>query len=199
MGLFRWDYWVQRLFAAIAILLFFSGWLFLEEPRDYLIWLGVSYLLAAWIHPYFKKYLFSRAVIFDFAGVVNVGTLDDFYYGNIFVRPGMRELISRLKRSYKVVLFTNNAWEAHQGLSRKLGLDSLFDFQYASGLIRAKKPSGEAYRIVLREIGSRPGGSVMVDDTEANLVGAKEIGMNVILFKDMEQLMADLRALGYRF
>ncbi|MFH1750167.1 MAG: hypothetical protein ABH863_00655, partial [Candidatus Micrarchaeota archaeon] len=69
MGFFRWDYWTKRLALVMAILLLFSGWLFLQEPRDYLIWLALSYLIAVWIHPYFKKYFFRKAVIFDYVGV----------------------------------------------------------------------------------------------------------------------------------
>ncbi|MEK6954258.1 MAG: HAD-IA family hydrolase [Candidatus Micrarchaeota archaeon] len=199
MGLFRFDYWTQRLTIIIALLLFFSGWLLLEETRDYLLWIAVSYLLAIFIYPYFKKYFFSKTVIFDFVGVVNIGTMEDYYMGNIFVRPGMRELIERLKVNNKVVLFSNNPWEAHQVFSKKLGLDSLFDFQYTSGSIKHRKPFAEAYRIILGNINSRPGASVMVDDRTDYLTGASEIGMHTILFKDMEQLMADLRALGYRF
>jgi FMN phosphatase YigB (HAD superfamily) len=39
----------------------------------------------------------------------------------------------------------------------------------------------------------------MIDDTPAWLEGARQIGMHAIVFKDMEQLMEDLRALGYSF
>ncbi|HLC48105.1 MAG TPA: HAD-IA family hydrolase [Candidatus Norongarragalinales archaeon] len=199
MGLFRWDYWTIRLGIIAAVLLFFSGWVFLQEPRDYFIWLGLSYLLAVWIHPYFKKYFFRRTVIFDYVGVVNVGTDEDYYIGNIFVRPGMRELIERLKVSNKVSIFTNNPWEAHMAFSRKLGLDTLFDFQFSSGLVHSRKPNAEAYRLVLAGLSSSPHNSVMIDDRPENLTGAKEIGMHTIVFKNMEQLQADLRALGYKF
>ncbi|MFH0972029.1 MAG: HAD-IA family hydrolase [Candidatus Micrarchaeota archaeon] len=197
--MFRSDYWTIVLTAAIYILAAASGVMNFESINNLLIWLLIAYMAALLVYPYFKKYLFGRAIIFDFVGVVSAGTADDYYRGVIHERRGMRQLIQRLKRNYKVVLFTNNNWEAHEPFSRRLGLNTLFDFEFASSTIGMKKPDGQAYREICRRVGVSPKNAIMVDDAAENLTGAKQAGLQTIHFLSLEQCEKALRDMGVRF
>ncbi|MBI5224518.1 HAD-IA family hydrolase [Candidatus Micrarchaeota archaeon] len=195
----KFDYW-SSILTALAFVFFISIDLISIEKLDKsAFWLLISYLLSQLLLPYFKLYFFREAIIFDFVGVYSAGGADDFYLGEIKERKGMRRLIGSLKRNYKVVLFTNNNWVAHQGFSRKFGLNDLFDFEYASSLIGMKKPGAEAFIEVCRRINVSPRNAVMVDDTLENLTGAKKAGLRAVHFESIEQCQSAFRSMGIKF
>ncbi|MFH1257663.1 MAG: HAD-IA family hydrolase [Candidatus Micrarchaeota archaeon] len=197
--MFRSDYWTGVMTAIIFVAALFT----FEAPFDNLntiaLWLLISYLVSLFIYPYFKLLFFRKAVILDFVGVVSAGTADDYYKGVLHERRGMRQLINRLKKNNKVVLFTNNNWEAHEPFSRRMGLNSLFDFEFASSIIGMKKPDAQAYKEICRRIWVSPQNAVMVDDQPENLDGAKKAGLGGIHFQSLEQCEKALHERGYQF
>jgi HAD superfamily hydrolase (TIGR01509 family) len=69
---------------------------------------------------------------------------------------------------------------------------SLFDaitLSYKSGYI---KPEPEAYKNAAGQLGVTIGECVMVDDQERNITGAREAGMQAVLYKDVGQLRREL-------
>ncbi len=196
--MFRSDYWTTVLTAILYVLFLAVDWVDISNLNNLSLWLVIAYLLVLLIYPYFKLIFFPKAVIFDFVGVFTAGDADEYYKGTIQERRGMRNLISRLKKNNKVVLFTNNNWEAHEPFSRRFGLATLFDFEFASSIIGMKKPDGQAYREICRRVWVSPKNAVMVDDTAENLAGATTIGMKTVHFQSLEQCEKELLKLGYR-
>lgn len=95
--------------------------------------------------------------------------------------PALRELLDSLPQ--KKYIFTN-ADEAHAVRTLKvLGLTNSFD-----GIIDIRalnyhcKPEPEAYQIALQVCGmADPSGSIVFDDAERNLAGARECGFTTVL------------------
>ncbi len=128
----------------------------------------------------------SKAVLFDFGGVVSDG---DYYTEPIRVRKGIPELIANLKsKDYKVALLTNQNGDVADFLDQKLGLDKLFPVRIASGKIGVKKPDPKIYEYALKKMGSAPQRTFMIDDQLENLTGAKKAGVNGIHFQNVEQV-----------
>jgi putative hydrolase of the HAD superfamily len=74
----------------------------------------------------------------------------------------------------------NFAWFAH------------FDHQILSCEVRLIKPDAAIFRHTVERLGVRPQEALFVDDREANVEAAREVGLNAIQFQSVEQLRADL-------
>lgn len=106
-------------------------------------------------------------------------------------------LVSALHASgYKTALLSNTELPAAQ-LFRALGYD-MFDALVFSCEQGVAKPEPRIYEITLEKLGSTAPRSVFVDDKPDYIEGAKAVGINTILFTDIEQLKRDLIALGVK-
>jgi len=61
-----------------------------------------------------------------------------------------------------------------------------------------RKPEREIYELTVRRLGSRAGQSVFIDDKPEYINGAKEAGLNTILFENISQLENTLAELGVK-
>ena len=66
-------------------------------------------------------------------------------------------------------------------------------FSYVEGL---EKPDRRIYEITLERLGSKPGQAVFIDDRQDYIRGARDVGLNTILFKSIDQVKDDLAGLG---
>jgi HAD superfamily hydrolase (TIGR01509 family) len=55
------------------------------------------------------------------------------------------------------------------------------------------KPDPEFFRVCLERIGAKPDEAVMTDDNAKNLEGAREVGIDTILFKDNESFQREFK------
>jgi len=76
------------------------------------------------------------------------------------------------------------------------GMNDLFDAQVFSYQVGALKPDPRMYRAALQALGVAPGEAVFIDDTPANVAGARGLGMDAILFEGAPALMDALRGRG---
>ena len=122
-----------------------------------------------------------KVLVFDFFGTIRVeGKLDQ----------DLLDYVLELKKTYKTALLSNVI-----SLDRYVDLDLLnkyFDLVAASDQIGFAKPDSEAYFYVLDNLHVKPEEAVMVDDLELLLLGAQDIGMKGILYKNFPQLKSDL-------
>ncbi len=75
---------------------------------------------------------------------------------------------------------------------------SMFDvlvFSCAEGM---KKPDRKIYELTLEKLGSEPAQSVFIDDDPEYISGAKDAGLNTILFESVEQVKNELARLGVK-
>jgi putative hydrolase of the HAD superfamily len=96
-------------------------------------------------------------------------------------------LLADLRTRYRLFLlsntngihydFFNDLFKKSTGLK---ALDDSFDHAYYSHRMGLRKPGVEIYRQVLKEQHLDPATTLFIDDTEANLVGAKEAGIQTI-------------------
>lgn len=56
------------------------------------------------------------------------------------------------------------------------------------------KPEPEIYRHTLEKLGVLPGEALFLDDKQENVEGARAVGMHALLFRDANQLQADLKS-----
>jgi 2-haloacid dehalogenase len=109
---------------------------------------------------------------------------------------GTVEIIGELKRANFPVYALSN-WSAEKFPIALTRYDVLgwFDGVVISGAVGIAKPDDGIFRHLLDRYALDPRATVFVDDTRANLVAAKRLGLIGVPFVDPARLRADLRAL----
>lgn len=95
------------------------------------------------------------------------------------------------QQGLKIGILSNSAFELREKLNSN-GIAKLVDAIVISGEIGFQKPHKEAFQILFERLKLRPQEVVFVDDSIRSLEKAAEIGYTPILFKNNEQLKADL-------
>jgi putative hydrolase of the HAD superfamily len=95
------------------------------------------------------------------------------------------ELLRTLKKKYRLFLLSNTNAIHHKQFQQQLYeqtgyyLEDLFEKTYYSHTMGLRKPDVAAYQFVIDENKLDPAETIFIDDTEANMVGAKEAGLQV--------------------
>ncbi len=71
-----------------------------------------------------------------------------------------------------------------------------FDFQFFSCIEGITKPDKKIYENIVEKMGCKPQEAVFIDDKPIMVDGAKKAGLNVILFKSIEQVKEELKKFG---
>lgn len=121
-------------------------------------------------------------------------TLTEVHINSYQPKKGMRDLLKNLKKDYDIALLTNFGDAFDEANKKVWHYDSLFDNDkiFVSCKMKMKKPEKEIYQTCLDSLGLKPEEVLFVDDRELNLKAPQDMGMNVILFTDIEQLKKDL-------
>jgi HAD superfamily hydrolase (TIGR01509 family) len=112
--------------------------------------------------------------------------LQEIWHSSYKPIKGMKELVSELRKNYKVV-------ERIEYLNEKYKLNEDFDDFVLSFDFGLDKKEKEFYRILLEKIKCKPKECLFIDDRQDFLNIAKLLGIKTILFKNAEQLKSDLR------
>ena len=99
-------------------------------------------------------------------------------------------------KGYKTLICSNNFPARIQGLERKFGFLQQFDTAVFSYQVHAAKPSTEIFAELLRRSGRQPQEIVYADDKPTALTGAKDLGINTLVYTDFEKYCNDLQAIG---
>lgn len=110
-------------------------------------------------------------------------------------KPEVFSLASSLrKKGYKTALLSNTEVPAvkfwHE---QKYDMFDMLVFSCAEGVM---KPQRKIYDIALERLGSNAQRTVFTDDNPDFIQGAREAGLNVILFESIDQLRSDLAKLA---
>ena len=110
---------------------------------------------------------------------------------------GTVRLVERLKNGGHELLYLSDNTAARVAyLDQKYSFLQKFDDGVFSHLVRRKKPDPKIYELVLAKALNPAAACVYIDDKPDYLLPAKELGMQVIAFKNAVQLEADLKQLA---
>ncbi len=120
----------------------------------------------------------------------------NFLIGSISISKEVSDLIKKLKSKYEVLFLSNSHIDFTPELERRFN----FKKEFHGGLLSHEhpfyKPDKRFYSELLSRTSSKPEEIVFIDDIENNLKPASELGMTVILFKNIRQLKEELVKLG---
>ena len=93
-----------------------------------------------------------------------------------------------------MAMLTNNVREWEPLWRSMLPVDEIFELVVDSAFVGRRKPEPEIYRLTLERIGLPAEACLFVDDIEVNCVGAREVGLGAVHFRENAQAIAEIRA-----
>ena len=106
-------------------------------------------------------------------------------------RPLM-EFVQSLRPRFKTGILSNSFVGAREREQDAYGFREKFDTIVYSHEVGHVKPEPAIYAIACERLGVEPHEVLFVDDLQANVDGARAVGMDVIRFVDTKQVLCDL-------
>jgi len=97
-----------------------------------------------------------------------------------------------LKDKIKTVYLTNYNKLYWNAISKKFRMDEWFSEGFVSYHLKDRKPAIKCFEIILQKYNLKPEEIIFLDDSKPNLENAKKLGMNTILFTNINQLKRDI-------
>lgn len=109
------------------------------------------------------------------------------------------ELVEKLKQAYTVVCLTNTELEIADYNKANTGIFGFFHKAFISTDMGMKKPDVEIYQAVIKTLDCRHAETIFIDDNPDYIRGARNAGIDSILYKGFEHLTQTLASYGVRF
>ena len=100
------------------------------------------------------------------------------------------------ERGLRTAILSNIGDTVHDAMAREFKWLSRFDVLVWSYQLHLVKPDPAIYRYALEKLGTLPEETLFIDDRQANVDAAIEMGMKGAVFTTAEKLRADLVAMG---
>lgn len=118
-------------------------------------------------------------------------------YCDIFsLNPPVLDLLRRLKTGYRMLLLSNTDVERFSFIKKKFPEIFIFDDYVLSYEVGYLKPHPRIYKEALVKADVRAEECVFLDDLPENCEGARDVGMNAILYEPHTDLAAELKKMN---
>ncbi|HEY5984002.1 MAG TPA: HAD family phosphatase [Anaerolineales bacterium] len=118
---------------------------------------------------------------------------DEFFAGDVLDRS-LVDYIRALRKRRRSGLISN-AWPDMREYIVSNKIEDAFDSIIISSEVGILKPDPGIFELALGGLEVQPSQAVLVDDTPANIDGARALGMAGVIFRDPDQMKRDLEAL----
>lgn len=116
------------------------------------------------------------------------------YINVMKVDNSMLMLVKRLQKQY-IVGAISNTMDAHSVINKNRGIYDYFNPLLLSCDLNIKKPDSDMFNILLSKTNLKSEECIFIDDRIEHLQTPRELGFNVIEYKNYEQLISELSAL----
>jgi putative hydrolase of the HAD superfamily len=116
----------------------------------------------------------------------------DWYVGEL--NAEMADYSRRLRPRYRTAILSNAAAGGRREEQARYRFDGIADVVVYSYVVGIEKPDQRIYLLTCERLSVHPSDAVMVDDVEANVVAAREVGMRVVPFQSTAQAITDVEA-----
>ena len=119
----------------------------------------------------------------------------EIYFEALHPNEEMIELMRELKASgLRMAMLTNNVKEWEERWRSMLPVDEIFELVVDSAFVGMRKPDAEIYELTLERLGGPdPGECLFIDDIEANVEAARELGLSAVHYRGNDQAIAEIR------
>lgn len=106
--------------------------------------------------------------------------------------PDAIEVLEHLSKNYKLHIITNGFLEVQHIKTRQSGIHDFFDLILCSEEVGVNKPHPDIFHFAMKSTNAKAEESVMIGDTyEADILGAKSVGMKTIFFNPKKELVEE--------
>lgn len=109
---------------------------------------------------------------------------------------GLLEYAESLRADYKVGMLSNIGIDGMNSFFAAEERTRLFDAVVLSSEVQLVKPDPRIFELMATRLGLLPEECVMIDDVEANIMGAREAGMQGIVYQSNQQTIRQLEQLA---
>ena len=125
---------------------------------------------------------------------IELGAFAETLWAGLLPNEPMIALMASLRaEGYRMALLTNNVreWEARW---RALApIDDIFELVIDSAFVGMRKPEPAIYELAVARLGVPADECLFIDDHEDNCEGARAVGMSVVVYREVEQAVAEIR------
>lgn len=115
------------------------------------------------------------------------------YLGTLNVE--LLEYFRGLRPRYRTGILSNSFVGAREREQENYGVEHWSDDLVYSHEVGMLKPDPRIYLLTCERLGVRPEEAVFLDNVEANVVAAREVGMSAVLFQDNARAITEIEAL----
>ena len=116
----------------------------------------------------------------------------DWYCGRLNVP--MADFFRSLRPRYQTAILSNSFVGARREEQQRYHFEEMCDLIIYTHEEGVAKPDPRIFELACKRLSVQPTEVVFLDDVEANVAAARELGIHAILFKDTTQAMADVQA-----
>ena len=121
-------------------------------------------------------------------------------YENLYIHPYAVSWLKELKeKGYKVYILSNFGDYTFNVAKKYFEFLKYADGSLISYEVKMLKPSFEIYKAVCDKFGIIKENAVFLDDSEMNIEGAREFGLNGIVFENYDQALNELSKLDLKY
>ena len=113
----------------------------------------------------------------------------------ITLNKDLLKTVDALRVHYPVALLSNVS-QIRSFVDEEFDLYSHFDHKFLSYKLKMQKPSNRIYAYAVRKLRIKPEEALFIDDKEANLRVAREMGIKCIQYNNNAQLATELAPFG---
>ena len=117
----------------------------------------------------------------------------DLYLGTF--NEALAAHLRSLRPRYRTALLSNSFVDAREKEHARYGLGDLAELIVYSHEVGIAKPDRRIYELTCERLEVRPEEVIFLDDVEAYVAGARDAGMNAILYRDNAQAIAAIEGL----
>jgi putative hydrolase of the HAD superfamily len=118
----------------------------------------------------------------------------DVLWAGLLPNEPMIALMASLRaEGYRMALLTNNVREWEARWRAMAPVDDIFELVIDSAFVGMRKPEPAIYELAVARLGVPADECLFVDDREDNCAGARAAGMSVVVYRDVEQAVAEIR------
>jgi HAD superfamily hydrolase (TIGR01509 family) len=112
--------------------------------------------------------------------------------------PDMLALAKRIGEQARIAIYTNNGPLTKAAIADLFpALNGVFPEHYYSFEFGTKKPDPQSFRKLMERMGTQPERCWFIDDKRSNVTGARMAGLRGHHFRNREQLLPEIHALGF--
>jgi putative hydrolase of the HAD superfamily len=125
---------------------------------------------------------------------VDLAAFAETMWAGLLPNEPMIALMASLRtEGYRLALLTNNVREWEPRWRALAPIDDIFELVIDSAFVGMRKPEPEIYELAVARLGVPADECLFIDDREDNCAGARAVGMRVVVYRHVEQAVAEIR------